>query len=295
MIRDKEGEYINIGGGIEENDDGSIMITGHGEFEQTKDGATIVRYHGRELTSTPKKPISITGTASAVNAADWDDDGDVDLVVGDIGGNLYMVPNEGTPREYAFGEHQQLEAGGEPMRVAGDAGPFAVDWDGDGDLDLLSGDGSGAVTLFENVGSRKQSRFAAANELIPEGDVTYGEGAPEEPTRGIRSKVCAVDWNGDGRLDLLVGDYATQKPDLPDPTEEEKREHARIREELESVSAEFSQLFRLVVGPERETDPEKAKELQEKLQTLSRRRMELHDQLPPEYESHGWLWLFVRK
>ena len=29
----------------------------------------------------------------------------------------------------------------------------------------------------------------------------------------MRAKVCVADWNGDGRLDLLVGDFATQKPE----------------------------------------------------------------------------------
>jgi hypothetical protein len=27
----------------------------------------------------------------------------------------------------------------------------------------------------------------------------------------VRSKVCAADWNGDGRLDLLVGDFTAQQ------------------------------------------------------------------------------------
>ena len=36
MLKNKDGQVINIGGGIRENADG-ILITGHGEFE-TKDG-----------------------------------------------------------------------------------------------------------------------------------------------------------------------------------------------------------------------------------------------------------------
>ena len=41
------------------------------------------------------------------------------------------------------------------------------------------------------------------------------EKSPQGAARGIRSKVCVADWNGDGRLDLLVGDFTTQKPDRP--------------------------------------------------------------------------------
>ena len=295
MIKDCDGEIINIGGGIEESDDGSIMITGHGKFEEGEDGEYIVKYHGRELKSTAEKPISITGTASAVHAADWDDDGDLDLVVGDIGGNLYLIPNQGTAAEYAFAAHQALQAGGQPMRVNGDAGPFAVDWDGDGDLDLLVGDGDGSVSLFTNSGNSRQSVFEEAQQLISPGEVTYGADAPKEPQRGTRSKVCAADWNGDGRLDLLVGDYATQKTDLPEPTEQQSQEHAKIRKELESLSKEFSQLFPKLIGPERLKDPEQVKQLQEKLRRVSTRRSELQARLPREYDAHGWVWLFLQQ
>ncbi len=38
MLKDHRGNYINIGGGIDERPDGSIIITGHGEFEETDDG-----------------------------------------------------------------------------------------------------------------------------------------------------------------------------------------------------------------------------------------------------------------
>ena len=68
MLKDKSGEFIDIGGGIEERGN-EILITGHGEFVQ-KDGKSIVMYHGK-VKSKPGKTIAITGTASAVFAIDW--------------------------------------------------------------------------------------------------------------------------------------------------------------------------------------------------------------------------------
>ncbi|MFO0927298.1 MAG: VCBS repeat-containing protein [Gemmataceae bacterium] len=134
-----------------------------------------------------------------------------------------MVPNEATGKGYAFGKEQPLMADGAPIQApGGDAGPFAADWDGDGKLDLLVGAGDGSVWFYRNVGTATAPKLAKGVQLVPPGENRYGEDAPKEPRRGTRAKVCAVDLNGDGRFDLLVGDYTTQRPNRPDPTPEEK-------------------------------------------------------------------------
>src|SRR5581483_10920953 len=140
MLKDKNGNILNVGGGMKEQPGGGLLITGNADFETTDEG-TFVNYHGKRIKTTPEMPISVTGTASAVHAVDWDGDGLIDLLVGDIRGNVYLIPNEGKPKAYAFGKPRQLQAGGKPLRVEGDAGPFAVDWDGDGKIDLLVGSG----------------------------------------------------------------------------------------------------------------------------------------------------------
>ena len=294
MIKDKDGNYINIGGGISEQPDGSIMITGHGEFEESDDG-WIVKYHGKTMKSTAEKPISITGTASATHAVDWDDDGDLDLLVGNIRGGVYLIPNDGSAKSFLFGKEKQLVAGGEPLSVDGDAGPFAADWDNDGDFDLLVGSDDGGVSLFVNNGSRKAPELSKAVKIVPNGEVKYGRDAPAEPCRGIRSKVCVVDWNGDGLLDLLVGDYASQKPALPEPTPEERELHKKLRKELDALSLKSGPLFSKLFGSKRVKDPEEHKKLSKQLNEISKKRQKLQEQLPPEYESHGWVWLFQQK
>src|SRR5262249_42289078 len=189
MLKDKDGNIINIGGGIREQPGGGILIYGNADFETTAEG-TFVNYHGKRMKSTPEKPISITGTASAVHAVDWNGDGKIDLLVGDIGGSVYLVLNEGTAKKYAFGRGNQLQTGGKPLRVnGGDAGPFAADWDGDGKLDLLVGAGDGSVWFYRNIGTAKEPELAAGVQLIPPSDVRYGPDAPKEPSRGIRAKI----------------------------------------------------------------------------------------------------------
>jgi hypothetical protein len=294
MLKNRQGEIINIGGGIQESPDGSIMITGHGEFEETSDG-WVVTYHGKTYKSTPEKPISVTGTASAAHAADWDGDGDYDLLVGNIGGEVYLIPNEGTRQAWSFGKEKRLQAGGKALSVAGDAGPFTADWDGDGRLDLLVGAGDGSVSLFRNSRSSGPPDLEAGEKLVPAGSTEFGSKTPKAPQRGTRAKVCAADWNGDGRLDLLVGDFASQQPDDPEPTAEEKAEHERIRKELEPLQKRSSELFQKLIGSQRVKEKEEHARLQKEHSEVYTRINELNDKLPKEYETHGWVWMFERR
>lgn len=293
MIKDRTGAFINIGGGMKDDGNGGILITGNAEFGQDSKGS-FVTYHGKRIDSTPDKQVSVTGTASVAHAVDWDGDGDYDLLVGDIRGSVYLIPNEGTRSGYVFGKEQRLQAGGKPLEVAGDAGPFAADWDRDGDLDLLVGAGNGSVSLFRNTGTARAPRLAAAVQLVPPSQDRPSAEVPRDPQRGIRSKVCVADWDGDGHLDLLVGDYTTQKPNRPAPTAAEKVEQERVRKELEPVQKRYGELASRLFGAQRAKDKTEREKVEREFQEVSRRFMELHGKLPPEYESHGWVWFFRR-
>ena len=288
MLRDKDGEIINIGGGIKEESDGRILIHGHAKFENTDEG-TFANYHGKRIESTPDKPIAITGTASAVTTADWDADGDLDLIVADIGGSVHLVPNEGTAKNYAFGQAVPLQ-----RAPSSRAGPCVADWDGDGRLDLLVGAGDGSVSLYRNIGTAEKPKLADARELVPPGKTTYGPDAPKEATRGGRSKICVADWNGDGKLDLLVGDVATQKPDRPEPTAEEQAEYDRIRKEMEPIRKRYGELIGRLHGRNRPRTKEEQDQLHVDLRAVGDKLQALQEKLPRDYEMHGWVWLFLR-
>ena len=303
MIKDKDGKFINIGGGIREEkmfglwsreQPNGLLIAGNAKFEKTPEG-TFVNYQGQRLESTPDRPIAITGTASAAHAADWDGDGDYDLIIGDIRGKVYLVSNEGTPESYAFGKEKQLQAGGRAIDVKRGAGPFTADWDGDGDLDLLVGADDGSVSLYRNTGSIKSPELAAAVQLVSPGEKVSGAQAPKEVRRGTRSKICVADWNGDGRLDLLVGDLASQKPDHPEPSPEEKAEHERMRKELDPLQKRYRELSQKLYGSSRVKEKEEIEHIQKEIDDVRQRMTDLRSKLPREYERHGWIWLFLRK
>jgi hypothetical protein len=66
----------------------------------------------------------------------------------------------------------KLEAGGAPIDVVkytGHAGPQAVDFDRDGDLDLLVGTYAGRIVLYRNDGARAEPKLAEGAPLSAAG------------------------------------------------------------------------------------------------------------------------------
>jgi hypothetical protein len=144
-------------------------------------------------------------------AVDLDDDGKLDLVAGNFRGTFGLFRGEGGGRFQP--KNTWLEDGSSKLLTAGAHGdPFFADWDGDGDLDLLAGSSSGGVYYFENAGSKKAPSFKKSVELVspPKGnrfERVYGDAHVKGPQSGTRVYVDDVD--GDGKLDLLIGDDLT--------------------------------------------------------------------------------------
>lgn len=295
-LKYKDGKTINIGGGLRKDVGGDmILVAGDAKYEKDAKGRTVILYDGERIEIPEGKEGGITGTASTVHATDWDGDGDLDLLVGEIGGKVYFVPNEGGRKALAFGKEQQIKAGGKPIQApGGDAGPFVADWDGDGKADLLVGCGDGSVWLYRNVGKAKAPELAPGVGLVAKGR-GYGDDMPRGPARGTRAKVCVADWDGDGRLDLLLGDVSYQKPVLPEPTPEQKAEHAKLRKEQQELNGRFSALYQKLSGPKRVTDAKERAAVEKELTEVNRRQSEIYRLLPREYEHHGWVWFFRRQ
>ncbi len=162
------------------------------------------------LKSADGQPIKV-GYASAVAVGDWDGDGNPDLIVGNIDGAVFLIRNEGTRGKLVFDRPQPLKAKGEPISAGRRAGPCVADWDGDGKPDLLLGSETGSVVWYRNTGTKAKPELAAPVTLVKSlGPQERGTAAFDKPTRsGSRPKVAVADWNGDGRPDLLVGDFVS--------------------------------------------------------------------------------------
>jgi hypothetical protein len=113
----------------------------------------------------------------------------------------------------------------------------------------------------------------------------------------MRTKVCAADWNGDGRLDLLVGDYSNQKPAPVELTPEKKAEQDRVRAELAPVEQRYREVVTKYLddNARKSRTAEELAQLEKELGEVSRQMQELRKKVPPEYETHGWVWLYLRK
>jgi hypothetical protein len=149
----------------------------------------------------PKGKQLVTQWRTTPNVVDWNRDGLPDLVmlnhqgylalyrrIGD-GGQLKLLPPERIFVE-SNGRFLNLAAGraGRSGRRKVDT----VDWDRDGDLDLISDSDDGPV-WYENTGSQEKPVMQLR------GTILKAKLAGHNPTPN------AADWNGDGKLDLLVG------------------------------------------------------------------------------------------
>lgn len=181
------------------------------------------REHGYGRPRTLGVPARVRGGKLRANQwhyGDWDGDGRTDLIVGvgsweDYGwddafnadgewtrgplhGWVYLLRNTGTNQKPDYAEPRRLEAGGTAIDVYGMPSPNLADFDGDGDADLLCGSFTDRLTYFQNTGSRTAPAYAAGRELIRDG-------------KPLRMELCmivpvAFDWDGDGDVDLVVGE-----------------------------------------------------------------------------------------
>jgi hypothetical protein len=266
---------------------------------------------GEKIKDKDGKEIKL-GSASTVFAADFNGDGLPDLLVGCIEGHVWLVPNEGTAGKPAFGKARKLQAGGQDIQVPhGDSHPVVADWDGDGIPDLIVGTGAGSVLFYRNVGSAKEPTLAAAQTLVAESKFGHGGNPPKADAKdccGMRAKVCVVDYNGDGALDLLVGDFSSVQGSAPELTAKEKEAVAKAREGYDKLFQKYRALFeeqqKLNNPSDKETSAaqaereKKLKEIQEKLQPFQEEAQKLYPVMAkgqPKWEYRGHVWLYLRK
>lgn len=98
------------------------------------------------------KPVDVFGMPSP-NLADFDGDGDLDLLCGEFRDQFTYFENVGTRTAPKYAAGRPLMLGVEPLAMElCMIVPVAIDWDKDGDVDLIVGQEDGRVALVEHTG-----------------------------------------------------------------------------------------------------------------------------------------------
>ena len=132
------------------------------------------------------------------NFADFDGDGDLDLICGEFLDGFTYFENVGT-RNATRGMPPAgaLQLDGEPLRMDLQMiTPTAIDWDRDGDVDLIVGDEDGRVAL-----SRTRARSVdGCRQFLP--PALSSSSRPTNVKFGALATPVGFDWDGDGDEDL---------------------------------------------------------------------------------------------
>lgn len=139
-------------------------------------------------------------TVQRINLKDISRTGKLDLLIGNYGGDVLLIQNSGSSSRPDFRnptsyESALLQKGFE--RWGNVFAPYAVDWDKDGKMDLLIGEGSysaNSIHIFPGKGIGRPSLEPEDRSVL-----AYGMGLEQ-------LSPCVVDYNGDGNNDLLVAE-----------------------------------------------------------------------------------------
>ena len=147
------------------------------------------------------KPIDVFGCPSPC-FADFDGDGDLDLICGEFLDGFTYFENIGSRTKPKYAAGRKLSLKGKPLAMDLEmlvAVPF--DWNKDGRVDLIVGQEDGRVAFIENLGGKVDGvpEFAAPRYFQQEADLVKF---------GALCTPVGFDWNGDSREDILSGNSA---------------------------------------------------------------------------------------
>ncbi len=179
-------------------------------IEQTKSGV----FENPKQIIAGGKPIdnfSISGSFFE----DFDGDGDLDIVLGEFLDRLTWVENTGKKDADGpvFRNPVYLQQEPQYLKFGALVTPFSVDWDDDGDEDLICGNTAGYIGFIENLGGGENPCWAKPVYLEADGETILIQAGENGSIQGPAEKkwgyttLTVADWNGDGLMDIIMLDH----------------------------------------------------------------------------------------
>ena len=192
-------DYTVMSSGDLDGDGDPDLVTGSRDgtfhyFENTGTASTAT-FTKRSGAANPLEAIDLSDN-SIPELADLDNDGDLDLIAGDSGfNNLLYFENTGTASAASFTERTGNANPVQNIATGSFISPEMADLDGDGDLDLITGNQQGELAFFENTGSASSPAFTKRTGTTnPLNSISVDAHIDPE----------LADLDGDGDFDLIV-------------------------------------------------------------------------------------------
>jgi hypothetical protein len=209
---------------------------------------------GQPILKVPNQQDRVESFGSWVTMVDWADTGKLDILVGTFDGMMFLRRNEGTRTKPVYAtQNDWVMVGSKRLRVPGGehANPVIADWDGDGRWDIITGSADGGVYWYRNIGARGRPEFAPPVALIPKHEgIGYSEllDAGQDPRPGIRSQIAVVDYDNDGKLAILLGDFCTYLHVKKDLTPQQREEFKATQSQQEKVAKQLRESMDMLRG-----------------------------------------------
>ena len=269
----------------------TMMLRGKGDLDFEKavplrdaDGAplTNIKLSQDQIENYDSSNIVWQNICTSQHLADYDGDGDLDLVNGCIRNEFFLHINEAdSPTSPPVFKNKAVEL---PIKSPDQhSDPHLADFDGDGDLDLLTGGSSGGVYLSINSGTRETPKWDSFVRLVDAKQIFDPLGTTSSNAKPDRaSRVWVYDYNQDGKVDLLVGDSTTVIEPLPGTSAE------AFAQAQADYLEEYNSLMEKTVDPAIQADEDKLEGAQDEFWEFQDTRKK---KFAVKRTGHVWLYL----